>query len=418
MSNRNSNETEYDNFDEPLCGFHNGALLKGIYDYGFEKPSLIQSKCIKPFIEGRDLIAQSQSGSGKTGAFTIGALMKIKPEIKLPQVIILANTKELATQIKNVVSEIGKYINIKITLCIGGIDSDNRIDIVIKDAENSQILVCTPGRLNGLFNYNKKLFDSVSLLIIDEADQLLSEDFLPQIQTIIGSVPKNTQICLFSATTHTKNIQENKEHFLVNNPIELKLKREEVKVDTIRNYIVDATEEEKKYKILIDLYKGITICQAVIFVNTIEKANSLFKKLQRDNHSVGVIHSNMDDKDRSKTLKNFRKTLTRILVATDIIARGIDVQQVGLVINYDVPSGREFIEKYIHRVGRSGRYGKLGVSINIVTDENDKNDWHKLKAISNHHKIRMAFLPELNEINHFLSGIKGYNFVSNTKETE
>lgn len=400
---------DYDDFDEPLCEYHSGALLKGVYDYGFEKPSIIQAKCFKPIADGRDLIAQAQSGSGKTGAFVIGALMKINSKDKYPQACIIANTKELASQIKDVATEISKYMGINVTLCVGGIENGNRGDINIKNAEQSHLLVCTPGRLNGLLKINENLLDGLKIFILDEADQLLSPDFLPQIQNILKSISEKTQICLFSATTNSKNIKTTKKHFM-NKPVELYIEKEKIKVDAIKNYIVDAEEEKNKYSILVNLYKNINICQAVIFVNTIEKATQLVNRLKKDNHTAGMIHSGLSDFERTDTLKKFRKTYTRILVATDVIARGIDVQQVGLVINYDIPYGEGYMEKYIHRIGRSGRYGKLGVAINIATNENNKGDWYKLKSIAESYNVKMSFLPELQEINYYLSGINGYNF--------
>jgi superfamily II DNA/RNA helicase len=414
---------DYEEFDEPLYQYHNGALLKGIYEYGFEKPSVIQAKCIKPIADGRDLIAQAQSGSGKTGAFVIGALMKVDPLINSPQAVILANTRELASQIRDVTHELGKFISggkvvtdhasgeksgLRVTLCVGGIQQQqNRTENNLKDAFSSHILVCTPGRLNGLLKVSTDLLNKLKILILDEADQLLSPDFLEQIQTVIKSIPKNTQICLFSATTQTQNIQNTKKYFM-SNPVELSIDKEKIKVDQIKNYVIDAEKENNKYPILVDLYKNINICQAVIFVNTIDKACELASRLRRDGHSVGLIHRKLTDIERMETLKKFRKTQTRILVATDVVARGIDVQQVGLVINYDVPFGEGFQEQYIHRVGRSGRYGKLGVAINILT--NDKSEWYRVKDISKRYNIKFSDMPSLEEVNYYLSGVNGYSY--------
>jgi superfamily II DNA/RNA helicase len=414
---------DYEEFDEPLYKYHNGALLKGIYEYGFEKPSIIQAKCIKPIADGRDLIAQAQSGSGKTGAFVIGALMKVDPLINSPQAVILANTRELASQIRDVTHELGKFIStckvastnssgektgLKVTLCVGGIQQQqNKTENNLKDAFSSHILVCTPGRLNGLLKVSTDLLNKLKILILDEADQLLSPDFLEQIQTVMKSIPKNTQICLFSATTQTQNIQNTKRHFM-SNPVELYIDKEKIKVDQIKNYVIDAEKENNKYPILVDLYKNINICQAVIFVNTIDKACELGTRLRRDGHSVGLIHRKLTDIERMETLKKFRKTQTRILVATDVVARGIDVQQVGLVINYDVPFGEGFQEQYIHRVGRSGRYGKLGVAINILT--NDKSEWYRVKDISKRYNIKFSDMPSLEEVNYYLSGVNGYSY--------
>lgn len=404
---------DYEDFDEPLYQYHNGALLKGVYEYGFEKPSVIQAKCLKPIADGRDLIAQAQSGSGKTGAFVIGALMKINPNINKPQAVILANTRELASQIRDVTYQLGKFIGenkskLKVTLCVGGIQQEqNSAENNYKDASNSHILVCTPGRLNGLLKMSGDLLNHLKILIFDEADQLLSQDFIEQIKNIIETVPKTTQICLFSATTQTQNIQNTKEYFM-SNPVELYINKEKIKVDQIKNYVIDAEKENNKYSILVDLYKNINICQAVIFVNTVDKASELASRLRKDGHSVGVIHRKLTDIERMETLKKFRKTQTRILVATDVVARGIDVQQVGLVINYDVPFGEGFMEQYIHRVGRSGRYGKLGVAINILT--NDKSEWYRIKDISRKYNIKFLNMPNLEEVNYYLSGVNGYNF--------
>jgi translation initiation factor 4A len=406
---------DYEDFDEPLYEYHDGKLLKGIYEYGFEMPSIIQAKCIKPIADGRDLIAQAQSGSGKTGAFVIGALMKVNPTVNSPQAVILANTRELASQIKDVTSEIGKFIKgLKVILCVGGIQQDyNKTETNLKEAKMSQILVCTPGRLNGLIKIDDKIMDKLKILILDEADQLLSDDFMEQIQGVIKSVPQNTQICLFSATTNSKNIHNTKKHFM-SNPVELHIKKEKIKVDQIKNYVIDAEKESNKYAILVDLYKNINICQAVIFTNSIDKASELASKLKRDGHSVGVIHRKLTDIERMETLKKFRKTQTRILVATDIVARGIDIQQVGLVINYDIPFGEGFQEQYIHRVGRSGRYGKLGVAINIMT--NDKFEWYRIKDISKDYNIRFSEMPELEDVNYYLSGVGGYNYKEEKEE--
>jgi superfamily II DNA/RNA helicase len=408
MTEEKYENIDYNDFDEPLYKYHDGALLKGVYDYGFERPSIIQAKCFKPIADGKDLIAQSQSGSGKTGAFVIGLLTKIDTNINKPQAVVLANTRELASQIKDVTQEIGKYMNIKVTLCVGGIQQQfNRTESNLKDAANSHVLVCTPGRLNGLLKNNNSLLNHLKILIIDEADQLLSDDFLEQTQMIIQSIPSKTQICLFSATTQSKNIQNTKNHFM-SNPIELHIRKEKIKVDQIKNFYVDAEKENNKYSILVDFYQNINISQAVIFVNSIRKAIELSNRLMRDGHTVGAIHGNLTDVERMDTLKRFRKMNTRILVATDIIARGIDVQQVGLVINYDIPIGEGFKEQYIHRIGRSGRYGKLGVAINIMVNNN--YELYRLKDIAREYNIRFNELPALEEVNYYLSGINGYNF--------
>lgn len=393
---------KYDDFSELLAPEKYESLLKGIYEYGFEKPSEIQSRAIEKITLGKDLIAQAQSGSGKTGAFVIGTLARIDMQSKKLQGIIIANTKELANQIKDVAEELGKYTGVKIGICIGGTIIDNEEDIC-----NNHLLICTPGKLIRITNKFNKLLDNLKIFVLDEADQLLSSDFVDQTQNLLTKIPKNTQVCVFSATTNSKNIQTTKDCFL-KNQVEIYIKKEKIKVDKIKNYIVEADEEKNKYRILMDLYKKITICQAVIFVNTIEKANYLANELKKDKLSVGVIHRNLDDKMRMETLKKFRRTELRVLVATNVIARGIDVQQVGLVINYDIPRGEGYKEQYIHRVGRSGRYEKLGVAINILT--NDRAEWQRIKEIRNEYEIKFEELPELDKINYYLSGVNGYSY--------
>jgi translation initiation factor 4A len=396
--------SEYDDFSDIFHDSKYESLLKGIYEYGFEKPSSIQSKAIKPIIDGRDLIAQAQSGSGKTGAFVLGALSKINIKLSYPQGVIVANTRELAVQIKDVACELGKYTGIKIALCKGGMQNETDGNIM-----DHHLLICTPGKLIGTLKKNPNLFNNLAIFILDEADQLLSANFIDQTQAIMTQLHPNTQVCIFSATTNSKNIQNTKEYFL-KNQVEIYIKKEEIQVNKIKNYTVDAHEECNKFDILVELYKKITICQAVIFVNTIEKACSLGKKLKNEGHAVGVIHGKLDDITRMDTLKRFRKTEIRVLIATDVIARGIDVQQVGLVINYDIPKGEGFKEQYIHRVGRSGRYEKIGVAINILTDDNNNSEWLRIHKISQSYKIIFDKLPKLADINYYLNGINGYSF--------
>ena len=430
---------DYENFDEFLCDYHETKLMRGVYAYGFERPSPIQAKAIQPICDKRDLIAQAKSGSGKTGAFTIGVLSRIDPTKHYPQAIILGNTRELAVQIFNVTKNIGKDLGIHISLCIGG-NGGKDVMTNLKEASRSHILIGTPGRLVDLIsrdenrlsrddnrqqfkndskyppknNNNKRqnvpgLFDRLQVFVLDEADKLLSDDFLQQIQTIITKIPRETQVCLFSAT-YTSEILSLTEKFMTN-PVKILVEPENVSVELIRNYFVNAEYEDNKYEILAELYQKVSVCQAVIFVNTIKKACDVAGRLQQDGHSVGLIHSKMDDVDRIEVLKEFRLTQTRILVATDIISRGIDVQQVGLVINYDVPYESE---SYIHRVGRSGRYGKVGVAITLVTGH--RADIGRMSTIEKDYDIKFIVLPLLETVNNFLTGHNGYTYTDPVAE--
>ena len=399
-------DEEFDSFDDVLCEYHDGELLRGIYGYGFERPSKIQSKTIMPMCEGKDLIAQAQSGSGKTGAFGIAALAKVKIELTHPQVIIIGNTRELANQIVGVLNDIGIHLKIKVCLCVGGIMGNSTFKN-LEEAKKSHILVGTPGRLNDLINKDKNLLKSVKLLILDEADYLLTRDFMAQIKIITQQVPKDTQICLFSATYPEEVLSTTK--YFMRTPKQILISNDEVSVELIKNYFVNIKYEEYKYDTLVEFYEKLSVCQAVIFVNSIGKAEELGTRLREDSHTVGIIHSKMDDVERREILKSFRTARIRILVATDIIARGIDVQQVGLVINYDIPKDAE---QYIHRVGRSGRFGKIGVAIALVTD--NYQDVKKMQNIEKTYKINFDELPSLETVNNILTGLNGFNSVEST----
>lgn len=409
----NNKDLEYDHFDDIEClQTEDGNLLKGIFAYGFEKPSLIQSKTIALLNSGVDIIAQSQAGTGKTGAFVIGLLSRLKPEITSPQAIIIANTRELSEQIQRVVQNISKYMEIKCTLCVGGRDKSTKQNIF--DCKTSQIMVGTPGRLNDIIRTDsqspskRKLLDNVKTLIIDEADALLNDDFEEQTKTIIQSISNKCQIAIFSAT-YTNTILEKTEYFM-DQPVCILLEKDKLSLDLIKNYYVDAQYERHKFGILMELYQNINICQAIIFVNSKTKADEISDRLRNKGHMVGTIHAGMSGSERVDILKDFRNTHTRVLVATDVISRGIDVEQVGLVINYDVP---EKAELYIHRVGRSGRYGKSGVAINLLTCSKHHNtnqtDMDYLDNIERTYNVKMEKLPPLNTLNHYLTGVNGYN---------
>lgn len=405
FENADKNEFEdIDDFNDVLYEYHDGNLLRGVNGYGFEKPSDIQSQTLNPICSGRDLIAQAQSGSGKTGAFVIGSLTKVNIKQGSPQVIILSNTKELAHQTYNVASEIGCFIEgLKLSLCVGKFN-DTKTNM--KEARKSHLLIGTPGRMNDLITHqkNKEITSNLKLIILDEADSLLRDDFINQIRAIVSELPKTCQICLFSAT-YTNYSFRIASKFLLN-PIYILVENDKLSVDKIKNYYIDVNEEQYKYDVLLELYNKISICQAVIFVNSVNKAEELTDRLRKDGHTVGLTHSKLSDDARRQTLKSFRKHEVRILIATDMISRGIDVQQVGLVINYDVPNNPE---TYIHRVGRSGRFGKSGVSITFITNEyknfRDRGrnkrvciDHERIKMIEDKYDIKFEDLPSLEYI--------------------
>lgn len=372
--------TPVENFDK--MGLKDN-LLRGIYSYGFDKPSLIQSKAIVPIISKKEIIVQSQSGTGKTGTFSISALQCLNETINKCQIIVMSPTHELAKQTKNVMENIGRYLNIKIALCIGGLSiQENK-----KELDSAHVVIGTPGRTYHMIKDGYLNTMYVNMLILDEADEMLSGDFKDQIRNIIRAIPTKTQICLFSATMPDYVLSLTKA--FMNNPVEILIKKEELTLDGIKQFYLGMEREEWKFDALKDLYTYLTISQSIIYVNTKNKAEWLQKRLKEDAFSASVIHSEMSPSDRSDVLQDFRKGGTRVLISTDLLSRGIDIQQVSIVINFDLPTNYEC---YIHRIGRSGRFGRKGVAINFITTRDER----RLQDIERYYKIKIEPMPDPN----------------------
>jgi translation initiation factor 4A len=394
----NTEPQNYDSFD--AMDFLNFELLKGIFDYGFKSPSRIQNIAIKEIYDGFDIIAQSQSGTGKTGAFTIGSLSILNPQEKHPQILVLATTRDLATQIWTVFTNISKHMGINVQLCIGGtrVKTNTNKD-PYKNIRSAQVLIGTPGRIHEYITL--KAFDpqKLKLFVLDEADALLKDDFIEQIKNIIVELDANTQIAIFSAT-YPRAVLEVANAFM-SEPKQILLKRENLSLDLIKQYKIYVKFDDYKYATLVDLYKNLLIGQCIIFVNSVKCADDLTKKLEDDGYAVGKIHGALDGVQRNDMLKNFRIGLIRVLIATDILSRGIDVEQIGIVINYDIPRDRA---QYIHRIGRSGRFGKIGVAINFVTDRDSRT----IRDLEYFYKTRITDMPDFQVVLSQLSGLKGY----------
>jgi len=356
-------------------------LLRGIYGYGFERPSAIQQRGIMPVIEGRDTIAQAQSGTGKTATFSIAALQKINPKETQCQVLILAPTRELAQQIWKVVTQLGTYMNITSHACVGG--TAIREDIQ-KVQSGVQVVVGTPGRVNDMVHRGALKLEKLMLFVLDEADEMLSRGFKDQIYECFQFLPPDVQVALFSATMPVE-ILALTERFM-RNPVRILVKKEELTLDGIRQYFVAVEKEEYKLATLCDLYESITITQAIIYCNARRKVDWLTDKMKQADFTVSAMHGEMDQSQRELIMKEFRSGSTRVLITTDLLARGIDVQQVSLVINYDLPLNRE---NYIHRIGRSGRFGRKGTAINFVTDDDEQT----LRDIEQFYNTKIDELP-------------------------
>lgn len=366
-------------FDD--IGLENDDLLRGIYAYGFEKPSPIQQYAIKPMISGRDLIAQAHSGTGKTATFVIGLLNKINPKIIKPQALVISPTRELAIQSNNVLKNLGSYMDIKSTICIGG-GKRNRY---VSNSINSQIIVGTPGRISDMIGRRLIETDDISIIVLDEADDVLSASFRDQVKAIFNNIPKTCQVCLFSATM-PQDIFELTDR-IMNDPIKILVKKEDLTLDGIKQYYIFVDKDEFKFCTLCDLYSEISVAQAIIYCNQKDRVDSVVDALRENNFPVSHIHGNLLQSERQEVMQDFRSGNSRILVTTDILSRGIDVQQVSLVINYDLP--RES-ETYIHRIGRSGRFGRKGIAINFVT----RRDSSIMKHIERHYNTEIEALPK------------------------
>jgi len=336
-------------------------ILRGVYSYGFEKPSAIQQKSIPEMIKGIDIISQAQSGTGKTGAFVIGLLNQIDPTIKKTECLILLPTHELVNQVYEVVSEISKYMEIDILRLIGG----TNISECIRDlSKKPKVLIGTPGRVLDMINRRNIIIDDLKILVFDEADEILSYGFKETIYDIVKTIPKKCQICLFSATL-PDDILELTDKFM-NNPKRILVKNEELTLEGIQQFYVTVKDNNWKYDIITDLYDVINVSQCIIYINSKNKINEIYEKLLKDNFPVSYISGERSSEERKKIMEDFRSGQIRILLSTDLLSRGIDIQQLSLVINYDLPREKE---TYIHRIGRSGRYGRKGVAINLINDK-------------------------------------------------
>ena len=377
---------------------------------GYEVPSAIQRKAILPILEGRDLIAQAQSGTGKTATFLIGAMGRVDREQNVPQVVILCHNRELAAQIHFNFEGLNTYLKLKGGLFIGGSPLDADIETVEKGV---QFIIGTPGRILDLMHQTPRkdaggngrhggrsrgAFDSrrssntrlsletVKLIVLDEADELLSSGFQRQLYMLFQSdLPVDSQVCIFSATMPPSALELTAK--FMKNPVEILVKDEEITLEGIKQYYVLLKYENWKPDTLIDLYKNLIINQTIIFVNTVKGAEELKKILLENQFDVACIHRNMTQLDRNKIMKDFRTGKSRVLIATDMIARGIDVQQVSIVINYDLPLHEE---TYIHRIGRSGRYGRKGTAINFVV----QNEQRFVRDLERFYRTNIKQLPE------------------------
>jgi translation initiation factor 4A len=330
---------------------------------------------------GRDLIAQAQSGTGKTGAFTIGALHRVDSELKAPQVLVLCPTHELAEQTAKVAQGIGEFMSLGVCLCVGGVSTRDTVQHL---RAGPQVVVGTPGRVFDMIGKRALATSRLHVLILDEADEMLSSGFRDQVYDIFQALPGEIQVGLFSATL-TQETMDVSARFM-RDPARILVKRDELTLEGIRQFYVAVERDSWKADVLCDLYDTLSISQSVVFANTRSRVDEIAAAMRGNNHAVGCIHGQMDASERAKIFREFLAGKTRVLVTSDLLARGIDVQQVAIVINVDLPGDPE---KYIHRIGRSARFGRKGVAINLV----GPRDVAKLRDLEKMYDTQIAELP-------------------------
>nr|XP_046221842.1 ATP-dependent RNA helicase DDX19A-like isoform X2 [Oncorhynchus gorbuscha] len=372
-------------------------LLKGVYDMGFNRPSKIQENALPMMLAEppQNLIAQSQSGTGKTAAFVLAMLSHVDPTNKWAQCLCIAPTYELALQTGKVIEQMGKfYPEVKLAYAIRG----NKLDRGAKLQE--QIVIGTPGTVldwcSKLKIINPK---KISVFVLDEADVMIAtQGHQDQSIRIQRMLPKECQMLLFSATFED-SVWKFAERVVPDSNI-IKLKREEETLDTIKQYYVLCSDKEEKFTALCNIYGAITIAQAMIFCHTRRTAGWLAAELTKEGHVVALLSGEMTVEQRATIIERFREGKEKVLVTTNVCSRGIDVEQVSVVINFDLPmdkDGNADNETYLHRIGRTGRFGKRGLAVNMIDSKHSMNILNQIEEHFNK-KINKLDTDDLDEI--------------------
>lgn len=343
-------------------------LLMGVFEKGWEKPSPIQEASIPIALSGRDILARAKNGTGKTGAYSIPILEQIDPTKDFIQGMVIVPTRELALQTSQIAIELSKHLGIKVMVTTGG---TNLKDDIMRIYEKVHLVVATPGRILDLMEKNVANVEKCKILVLDEADKLLSQDFKGMLDRVISHLPPNRQILLYSAT-----FPLTVEHFMkkyLREPYEINL-MDELTLKGITQYYA-FVQERQKVHCLNTLFSKLQINQSIIFCNSTQRVELLAKKITELGYSCYYIHAKMAQAHRNRVFHDFRAGLCRNLVCSDLFTRGIDIQAVNVVINFDFP---KMAETYLHRIGRSGRFGHLGVAINLITYD-DRFALHRIE---------------------------------------
>ena len=358
-------------------------LLRGIYSYGFEVPSIIQQQAIKPLIMKKDIVVQAQSGTGKTATFTIGALANVDVKDNNTQVLVLSPTKELTIQTAKVFTGLGSMMEgLRVQALYGG--SVVEEGSTFSNKKTPHVICGCPGRVFDMMRRSRISSKKIKLVILDEADEMLSSGFKEQVYNIFQYFSSTIQVALVSATLPDSiNAIIDK---IMRNPVRISVKREMLTLEGIAQYYIAVDDDRQKYATLKDLYGLISISSSIIYCNSVKRVQDLYEAMKEDDFSVCRIHSGMDKEDRAKAFDDFRVGRTRVLISSNVTARGIDIQQVSVVVNFDIP---KCVNVYLHRIGRSGRWGRKGIGINMIT----RRDVAKLKEIEQHYATQISEMP-------------------------
>jgi translation initiation factor 4A len=361
----------------------NNKILRGIFAYGYEKPSPIQQKAIKPLIEGKDIIAQAQSGTGKTATFTIGALANINVAENKTQVLVLSPTRELTIQTSRVFSSIGSMMDdLKVQVLFGGSAVEEGSSFSNK---NTPHVICgCPGRVYDMMRRDRIRSKDIKLIILDEADEMLSSGFKEQVYNIFQYLNSTVQVALFSATLPESIFPIIKK--IMRNPVKISVKREMLTLEGITQHFIAVDDDRQKYATLKTLFSYLSVSQCIIYCNSVKRVSDLYEAMKEDEFPVCCIHSNMEKAARDTAFNDFRSGNSRVMISSNVTARGIDIQQVSIVINFDLP---KCVHTYLHRIGRSGRWGRKGVGINFIT----RRDIPKIKEIEGHYACQIDEMP-------------------------
>ena len=362
-------------------------VLRGVYGYGFDNPSPIQKQAIAPVIQGQDVIAQAQSGTGKTGCFTVACLSRIDMESKTTQALIMAPTRELARQIHSVTMSVGTYMGsdenkLVVKLLVGGTSTEEDTASLRNDVPH--VIVGTPGRIHDMLRRRHIKSQNLSLLILDEADEMLSVGFKEQVYNVFQFLKSDVQVALFSATLPPDLITLTNK--FMRDPVRILVKSEQLTLEGIRQHYIALDQDGEKYETLRDLYRSLAIGQCIIYCNSVRRVQDLYEAMKADDYRVCCIHSAMDKTERSENYDEFRRGSFNVLISSNVTARGIDIQSVSTVVNFDMPKDTH---TYLHRIGRSGRWGRKGVAINFAT----KRDYKKMKEIERYYNTTITELP-------------------------